>query len=84
MTILKTYTLFKQFGDKIFEELVYYTYDLTKEFAKLINANSEFETAHDPDSRHKFINFAGHIIITATYSNNRNEIATFSKITKDC
>lgn len=50
MTILKTYTLFKQFGDRIFEEFVDYTYDLTKEFAKLINANPEFETAHDPDS----------------------------------
>lgn len=50
MTILKVYTLFKQFGDRIFEEFVDYTYDLTKEFAKLINSNPEFETAHAPNS----------------------------------
>lgn len=50
MTILKVYTLFKQFGDKIFEEFVDYQYDLTKEFASLINSHPKFETAHQPES----------------------------------
>ncbi len=50
MSILKVYSLFKQFGDKVFEEFVDYQYDLTKEFAKLINCNHNFETAHNPDS----------------------------------
>lgn len=50
MTILKTYTLFKQFGDRIFKDFVDYQYDLTKQFAELININPEFETAHYPDS----------------------------------
>ncbi|WP_303919495.1 aminotransferase class V-fold PLP-dependent enzyme [Draconibacterium sediminis] len=50
MTVLKVYTLFKQFGDKIFEDFVDYQYDLTKEFARLINSRSKFDTAHQPDS----------------------------------
>lgn len=50
MTILKVYTLFKQFGDKIFEEFVDYEYDLTKEFACLLNEDIRFESAHWPDS----------------------------------
>jgi len=50
MTILKVYTLFKQFGDKIFEEFVDYQYDLTREFARLIKINPNFEVAHKPDS----------------------------------
>lgn len=50
MTILKVYTLFKQFGDQIFEEFVDYQYDLTREFAHLIDINPHFETAHKPDS----------------------------------
>ena len=50
MSILKVYTLFKQFGDKIFEEFVDYQYDLTREFARLINNNIQFELAHQPDS----------------------------------
>lgn len=50
MSILKVYTLFKQFGDKIFEEFVDYQYDLTREFARLVKANPHFETAHEPDS----------------------------------
>ena len=50
MTILKVYTLFKQFGDKIFEEFVDYQYDLTREFARLIDENPLFEIAHQPDS----------------------------------
>jgi len=50
MTILKVYTLFKQFGDKIFGDFVDYQYDLTKEFARLIEENPQFETAHQPDS----------------------------------
>ena len=31
MSILKVYSLFKQFGDKIFEEFVDYQYDLTRD-----------------------------------------------------
>ncbi|WP_163321791.1 pyridoxal phosphate-dependent decarboxylase family protein [Draconibacterium mangrovi] len=50
MTVLKVYTLFKQFGDKIFEDFVDYQYDLTKEFARLINSHPKFDTAHQPDS----------------------------------
>lgn len=50
MSILKAYTLFKQFGDKIFEEFVDYQYDLTREFARHVKANPHFEIAHEPDS----------------------------------
>ena len=50
MTILKVYTLFKQFEDTIFEEFVDYQYDLTREFARLIDENPLFEIAHQPDS----------------------------------
>lgn len=50
MTVLKVYTLFKQFGDNIFEDFVDYQYDLTKEFATMVNLHPKFETAHQPDS----------------------------------
>lgn len=50
MTILKVYTLFKQFGDQLFEEFIDYQYDLTKEFACLIDEDSHYETVHEPDS----------------------------------
>lgn len=50
MSILKVYVLFKQFGDQIFEDFVDYQYDLTKEFAKLIDHNPKFEVAHQPNS----------------------------------
>lgn len=50
MTVLKVYTLFKQFGDKIFKEFVDYVYDLTKEFANMINQHPGFESAHSPES----------------------------------
>lgn len=50
MSVLKVYTLFKQFGDKIFEDFVDYQYDLTKVFAEQIDNNPKFEKAHLPDS----------------------------------
>ncbi|WP_277638463.1 pyridoxal phosphate-dependent decarboxylase family protein [Bacteroides graminisolvens] len=50
MSILKVYTLFKQFGDRIFEEFIDYQYDLTREFARLVKVNPHFEVAHEPDS----------------------------------
>ncbi len=50
MTVLKVYTLFKQFGDQLFEDFVDCQYDLTKEFARLLNSHPKFETAHQPDS----------------------------------
>ena len=50
MSILKVYTLFKQLGDKIFEEFVDYQYDRTRKFARLVTDNPHFETAQETDS----------------------------------
>ena len=50
MTVLKVYSLFKQFGDAIFEDFVDYQYDLTRQFAQLIHEHPDFEIAHEPES----------------------------------
>lgn len=50
MYILKVFVLFKQFGDSIFEQYVENQYNLTGDFAKLIQQHPQFELACTPQS----------------------------------
>ena len=49
-SVLEVYSLIKNFGVDIFDEYITCTYDLAREFAKLLEANSNFEIAHQPES----------------------------------
>lgn len=50
MYILKLFTLFKEFGDSIFENYIDNQYDLAKGFAASILENNKFEVASKPHS----------------------------------
>lgn len=49
-SVLEIYSLIKNHGVEIFDEYVTYTYDLTRDFSKKLEANSNFEIAHKPES----------------------------------
>lgn len=47
---LKVYLMIKFYGDKLFEQYVDTTYDVSREFANKINNRSEYELAIEPES----------------------------------
>lgn len=47
---IKIYALLKMYGAQLFSDYITHTYDLAKEFAKLIKESSDFEPALEPAS----------------------------------
>jgi L-2,4-diaminobutyrate decarboxylase len=49
-SVLEIYSLIKNYGVEIFDEYLTYTYDLAKAFSKMLQANPNFEIAHEPEA----------------------------------
>lgn len=48
MSVLHVYTLYRTYGDKIFEENINILFGMATDFAKLIRENKNFELAYEP------------------------------------